>query len=221
MLLEICASTYQSAINAQKGQADRIELCENLSIGGVTPSKKLIKDVVETLKIPVFVLIRPRAGDFVYSEEEFNQMKADIEFCKSIDCKGIVSGVLLSDNSLDIERTKVLIELSKPLPFTFHRAFDQVKNPKETLQQLINLGCSRILTSGQQPTAHEGLLVLNHLRHLANNRLEILVGGSVRSSNAFQFKQAGFNEIHSSALVSGNDSNLEEIKKIIELIKSD
>ena len=129
MLLEICANSYQSAINAEKGDAHRIELCENLSVGGVTPNRNLIKQVVEKLSMPVNVLIRPRGGNFVYTDKEFNQMLNDIKFCKSIGCNGIVSGVLNPDNTIDVERTRQIIEVSKPINFTFHRAFDEIKEP--------------------------------------------------------------------------------------------
>ncbi len=149
MKLEICASNYQSANNAQNAGAHRIELCSELAVGGITPSYGLIKQVIENLSIPVFVLIRPRSGDFTYSDADFEIMKQDIQMCKKLGCKGIVSGVLNSDNTIDIERTKTLIELSKPLPFTFHRAFDWTPNPFEALKSLINLNVNRILTSSR------------------------------------------------------------------------
>ena len=222
MLLEICANSYQSAINAEKGGANRIELCENLSIGGITPNRDLIKHVIEELSIPVNVLIRPRGADFVYNDEEFEQMLNNIEFCKSIDCNGIVSGVLNSNNTIDIERTKQLIETSKPLSFTFHRAFDNVINPIIAINQLINLKTDYILTSGQAETALEGLETLKRLKKEAKGKIEILVGGSVRSSNILKFKKAGFNEVHSSAITDSEHSDLEhsdleEIKKLSSL----
>ena len=157
MLLEICANSFQSAINAQVAGAHRIELCSELAVGGITPSYGLIKKVIEKLSIPVYVLIRPRSGNFTYSEEEFNIMKADIILCKQLGCHGIVSGVLNTDNSIDSVRTKALIELSSPLPFTFHRAFDRAPDTFEALDQLIELGAGRILTSGQAPSAETGM----------------------------------------------------------------
>ena len=199
MKLEICANSYQSAKNACDAGAHRIELCQELSVGGITPSYGLLKKVIEELDIPVFVLIRPRSGNFVYSDNEFQIMKTDIQFCKDLGCNGIVSGVLKSDNTLDVERTKVLIDFAKPLPFTFHRAFDEVKNPKETLLQLIELGADRVLTSGQKTTAEEGLELLKELNVLAENRITILAGGGVSSKTATLFKEAGLTEIHASA----------------------
>jgi len=199
MKLEICANTYQSAKNALEAGAHRIELCQELSVGGITPSYGLLKKVIEELDIPVFVLIRPRSGNFVYSDDEFQIMKNDIQLCKDLGCKGIVSGVLKPDSTLDDERTKVLINLAKPLSFTFHRAFDEVKNPKAALLQLVELGADRVLTSGQKVTAEEGLELLKELNVLAENRITILAGGGISSKNANLFKEAGLSEIHASA----------------------
>lgn len=198
MLLEICANSYQSAKNAEDTGAHRIELCQELSVGGITPSYGLLKQVLENLSIPVFVLIRPRRGHFVYTDVEFEIMKTNIQICKDLGCAGIVSGILKEDNTIDIERTKQLVELSKPLPFTFHRAFDEVSNPKEAIQQLIDLGVERILTSGQETSAEKGIELLKELNYIADNRIILLVGGGVNAENAVQFKNARFSEIHAS-----------------------
>lgn len=199
MLLEICANSYQSARYAYKAGAHRIELCQELSVGGITPSYGLIKQVLKDIPIETFVLIRPRSGNFVYSDNEFEIMKQNIQFCKAIGCQGIVSGVLNDDNSIDISRTKKLIELSKPLSFTFHRGFDCTVNPRKTLEQLIDLGADRILTSGQKNKAIEGIELLIELKKQAKNRIKILVGSGVNSENAIRFKNANFDEIHASA----------------------
>lgn len=199
MKLEICANSYQSAKNAQIAGAHRIELCSELSVGGITPSYGLIKQVVDKLSIETFVLIRPRSGDFKYTDAEFEVMKKDIQLCKELGVSGIVSGVLNDDNTLDIERAKVLVELSKPLSFTFHRAFDCVPNPSETLEQLIDLGVSRILTSGQKPKAEEGLELLQQLQKQAKDRLTILAGSGINAKNAKQFKAINLLEVHASA----------------------
>ncbi len=199
MILEVCANSYQSAINAEKAGAHRIELCSELSIGGVTPSYGLIEKVVNDLSIPVFVLIRPRSGIFVYSDSEFEIIKNDIKICKKLGVAGIVSGVLNSDNSVDIERTKELIELSQPLSFTFHRAFDCIPNPKETLEQLMDLGVDRILTSGKKSKAIDGIELLKELQEIAGEKLTILAGSGINSKNASQFKEVGLREIHASA----------------------
>lgn len=209
MKLEICANSFQSAKNAQEAGAHRIELCSELSVGGITPSYGLIKKVMEKLHIETYVLIRPRSGNFTYSKEEFDIIKQDIQICKDMGCAGIVSGVLNEDNSLDKTRTKELIELSKPLTFTFHRAFDCVPNPIKTLEQLINLGVDRILTSGQEPSAEKGLELLKKLLEKAADKITILPGGGINPKNAILFKEAGFTEIHASAsqvILSENNS---------------
>lgn len=199
MKLEICTNSYKSAKNAQEAGAHRIELCQELSVGGITPSYGLLKQVIDTLSIPVFVLIRPRSGNFDYTEEEFDIMKQDIQLCKNLGCAGIVSGVLNKDNTIDIERTKELVELSRPLQFTFHRAFDCVKNPFEALEQLIPLGVERVLTSGFETSAEKGLNHLKQLQEQANGRITILAGSGITFENAKLFKEAGFKEIHASA----------------------
>ena len=199
MILEICANSYQSAENAQEAGAHRIELCQELEVGGITPSYGLIKYVIQNLEIPVFVLIRPRGGNFVYSDTEFNIMKNDIILCKDLGCHGIVSGVLNSDKTIDVKRIETLIELSKPLEFTFHRAFDKVANPKEALEQLIDIGAERVLTSGQHQTAELGLNLLKELNVIADGRITILAGGGISRANASKFRACGLKEIHASA----------------------
>ncbi|WP_223034692.1 copper homeostasis protein CutC [Hanstruepera marina] len=199
MLLEICANSYQSAVNAQEAGAHRIELCSELSVGGITPSYGLIKEVVAALSIPVYVLIRPRSGNFCYSTAEFEIMKQDIHICKELGCQGIVSGILNEDNTIDIKRTQELIKWADPLPFTYHRAFDCVPNPKQMLDVLIRLGVNRVLTSGQQSKAIDGIQLLCDLKEQAKNNITILVGSGINPENAIDFKKAGFNEIHASA----------------------
>ncbi|WP_411894261.1 copper homeostasis protein CutC [Winogradskyella sp. A2] len=201
MLLEICANSYHSAKNAQEAGAHRIELCNELSVGGITPSYGLIKQINEDLKIPVYVLIRPRSGNFEYSDDEFKTMKQDIKICKKLGCDGIVSGILNEDKSIDIKRTQTLIELSKPLPFTFHRAFDEVIDPKKALEQLIDLGVQRVLTSGQKEIAIKGIELLGELNKLSKGRILIIPGSGINAKNAMYFKTQGFKEIHASASV--------------------
>ena len=199
MILEICASSYQSAVNANIAGAHRIELCSEISVGGTTPSYGLLKKVMADINIPVHVLIRPRSGNFIYSGKEFDIMKENIRLCKELGCAGIVSGVLLEDNTIDIKRTSELIELSKPMSFTFHRAFDVVLHPREALLQLLNLGVNRLLTSGQQEKAESGIDLLIELQKLAKNKLTILPGSGINSENCIHFKNNDFTEIHSTA----------------------
>lgn len=207
MLLEICANSFQSAYNAQKAGAHRIELCVDLDVGGLTPSYGLIKKVIQDLTIPTFVLIRPRNGDFNYNMDEFEMMRSDIQIAKDLGCSGIVSGILNTDYSIDIERTKELVELSNPLPFTFHRAFDLLNEPIEAIEQLIDLGVERVLTSGQEYYAKAGIPLLQELKDSANGKIIILPGGGIDASNAILFKNAGFQEIHSAALIKKEEMN--------------
>ena len=138
MIIEVCAESYEYALKAEKAGANRIELCKDLHLDGLTPDYESAKRTIDSLNIPVFILIRPREGDFIYSNEEFELMKRDIIKFKKMGCKGIVSGVLNDDNSIDVKRTKDLIELSRPLEFTFHRAFDIVSDPLKEIENLIN-----------------------------------------------------------------------------------
>ncbi len=196
MIIEVCAESYEYAIKAEKAGADRIELCKDLHLDGLTPEYNVAKNVIDILNIPVFILIRPRAGDFIYSDEEFELMKQDIVKFKEIGCKGIVSGVLNDDNSIDIERTQELVELSKPLEFTFHRAFDIVSDPLEEIENLIEIGVNRVLTSGQKDKAIDGLDLLQKLKNISKNKIKIMPGSGINKSNIVNFDS--FNEIHGS-----------------------
>jgi copper homeostasis protein len=198
MIIEICANNFQSALNAQEAGADRIELCSELAVGGITPNYGLLKKVSE-LKIPVHVLIRPRSGDFMYSDSEFEVMKQNIALCKQLNCSGVVSGVLNKDLSVDMLRTKALIDFASPMTFTFHRAFDWTPNPIATAKKLAQIGVVRILTSGQAVSAIEGLPMLIQLRKTFNGI--ILAAGGINLNNVSKFKSHGFEEIHLSLTV--------------------
>ena len=198
MIIEVCAESYEYAVKAEKADADRIELCRDLQLDGLTPEYGTAKKTIQKLKIPVFVLIRPREGDFVYSNEEFELMKQDIIKFKEIGCKGIVSGILNNDKTIDIERTKELVKLSRPLEFTFHRAFDVVTNPYKELENLISLGVNRILTSGQKEQAYEGLKLLKELNKRANKKIKILPAGGLKFTMKNKFTDSGFKEMHGS-----------------------
>jgi len=198
MKLEICANSFLSAKNAQQAGAHRIELCSELAVGGVTPNYGLLTKVMAELSIDTFVLIRPRSGNFNFSDDEFEIMKRNIQLCKEIGCKGIVSGVLNYDNTIDVARTNELVSISKPLAFTFHRAFDLTPNPSQALDKLLSLGIDRVLSSGQKTSAEVGLKELKRLNKRADNKIIILPGGGVTVENSIQFKNAGFSEIHAS-----------------------
>ncbi len=194
MIIEVCAESYEYALRAEKAGANRIELCKDLHLDGLTPEYNAAKNVIDILNIPVFILIRPRAGDFIYSDEEFELMKQDIVKFKEMGCKGIVSGVLNDDSSIDIERTKELIELSEPLEFTFHRAFDVVSDPLNEIENLIEIGVTRILTSGQKNKAIEGLKLLKQLNVISKNRIIIMPGGGIKKNDIN--RMSFFKEIH-------------------------
>ena len=196
MIIEVCAESYEYAVKAEKAGADRIELCKDLHLDGLTPDYESSKRTIDTLDIPVFILIRPRGGDFIYSDEEFELMKRDILKFKKMGCKGIVSGVLNDDNSIDIKRTKELVELSRPLEFTFHRAFDTIINPLKEIENLIELGIDRVLTSGQKEKAIDGLVLLKQLNSISKNRIKIMPGSGINKSNIVNF--VNFEEIHGS-----------------------
>ena len=196
MIIEVCAESYEYALKAEKAGANRIELCKDLHLDGLTPDYESAKRTIDSLNIPVFILIRPREGDFIYSNEEFELMKRDIIKFKEMGCKGIVSGVLNDDNSIDVKRTKDLIELSRPLEFTFHRAFDIVSDPLKEIENLIRLGVDRILTSGQKNKAIEGLYLLEKLNNISKKRIVIMPGSGISNTNFKKFNS--FNEIHGS-----------------------
>jgi len=229
MIVEICANSFESAEAAQNGGANRIELCTQLAHGGLTPSHELIEKVITELSIPVHVLIRPRKGDFCYSVDEINTMIDDIEFCKKIGCEGVVSGILTTDSKIDILSTKRLIEASKGMDFTFHRAFDCAENPIESLEQIIEFKIKRVLSSGQMPTAVEGMSLLSEMKKLSNGKVEIMPGSGVNTENALFFKDEGFCSIHLSATIQpkekttsffeGGVEGVSDINTIEEVVK--
>jgi copper homeostasis protein len=232
MIVEICANSFESARIARECGANRIELCTELSVGGLTPSHGLIEKVVAQLDIPVHVLIRPRSGNFVYSEAEVDVMLRDIALCKELGCAGIVSGVLTSENTIDKNATRVLVDASEGMEFTFHRAFD-LTTGTEYLDTLLELGVTRLLSSGLKPTAIEGIEFLKKLKAISEGKIQIMPGSGINSTNALEFKKAGFEMIHFSAIKKQLKSNTEslafgsenigtsdpkEILKIIELL---
>ncbi len=208
MLVEVCANSLQSALNAQRSGAHRIEICSELGVGGISPSHGLLRLVREQLTIPIHVLIRPRSGHFTYSESEFQVMMADIAFCKELGVEGIVSGVLKADSTLDFERTRELVEWAKPLHFTFHRAFDWVPHPETVLKQLEEIGVDTVLTSGKQPTAEKGLENLRKWQK--TTQMTLMAGGGVNPENAMRFKEAGLYALHLSGTAFVNKVALDQ-----------
>jgi copper homeostasis protein len=177
--LEICAETLQACVAAREGGADRIELCSGLSEGGLTPSHGLIRRAVLESRLPVHVLLRPRAGDFVYSASEFDVICSDLEHAAQLGAAGIVFGILREDNTVDVQRTSKLVELATPLEVTFHRAFDQTADLWQSLEDVIACGCDRILSSGAKSSAGDGESILTALVEQARGRIRIMAGGGI------------------------------------------
>jgi copper homeostasis protein len=181
--LEICADSVESALIAQQSGADRIELCDNLAEGGTTPGPGKILCAKSNLDIAVHVIIRPRGSDFLYSDNEFDIMRRDIEFCGKAGADGVVLGILRKDGSVDSERTARLVELADPMSVTFHRAFDMCVDPVKGLEDIINTGATRVLTSGQKNRAIEGVGMLASLVELAGERIIVMPGSGINENN--------------------------------------
>jgi len=200
--LEVIGFTIEGCMIAQKAGADRIELCDNPADGGTTASYGFIKAAREKLQIELFPIIRPRGGDFFYSDDEFTIIKNDVRVCKELGCDGIVIGILTKDGKVDKLKCSLLVEYVYPLGVTFHRAFDRTVDPFEALEDIIEIGCERILTSGQMPTAFEGAELIKQLIGKADDRIIIMPGSGVRSENTVQIAEAtGAVEFHSSARI--------------------
>lgn len=243
--LEICVDSIESALNAQLAGADRIELCANLIEGGTTPSYGTIISARSNLNILLHVIIRPRGGDFLYTDIEYDIMRRDIETCGESGVDGIVIGILTSDGKIDIDRTARLVEFSKPMSVTFHRAFDMCTDPVRGIEEIIQSGASRLLTSGQKKTAAEGSALINKLVKQSRGRIIIMPGSGVDEKNITTLAEnTGASEFHLTGRMSiesemtfrqqglsmnGNfDINdfsrkvadTEKIKKIIHILKT-
>lgn len=218
--LEIACFNPESALIAQKGGADRVELCDNIKEGGTTPDFEITRRTREQLAIPLYVMIRPRGGNFVYSNEEFQQMKKDIQHFKTLGVDGFVFGILNDNKIINVQQNSELVAAAKPLPCTFHRAFDEVQDVFQSLEAVVQCGFSTLLTSGTMPNVIEGISVLQQLVKKANNRITIMPGGGLRSDNIKILQQqtsAGF--YHSSAITDGSETaSLEEVKALKAMI---
>jgi copper homeostasis protein len=200
MTLEIAVFNIQSAFLAAEAGADRIELCENAPEGGTTASFGTLKFARDKISIPIFPMIRPRGGDFLYRDEEFEVMQKDVLLGKELGFEGVVFGLLNADGSVDITRTAKLVELAYPMEVTFHRAFDRAADPFQALEDIIECGCTKILTSGQLPNANDGKTLIKQLTEKADDRIIIMPGSGVRSENIKELaKFTGAVEMHSSA----------------------
>jgi copper homeostasis protein len=198
-VFEVCAESVEAAQAAESGGADRIELCSQLPIGGITPEIELTRAAVRALSIPVHVLIRPRGGDFVFTVDEFDQMRRQIELAKEAGAAGVAVGVLLPDGRVDVKRTRELVELGRPLNVTFHRAFDETPNLTESLEAVIETGADCLLTSGGAADVLAGAESIAELRRQAGERLAVMAGGGLRLDNLVEVvRRTGVSHVHGS-----------------------
>ena len=198
-IIEIATADFATTKSAVDGGADRIELCANLAEGGTTASYATIKKCREAFAVSLFPIIRPRGGDFLYTKDEFEIMLQDVRLCKQLGCDGVVIGLLNMDGSIDVARTAQLVEAAYPLGVTIHRAFDRCREPFEAMEQLIDMGCERILTSGQQPSVADGVELVAELNKKADGRIIIMPGSGVRKENIKMLaERTGCMEFHSS-----------------------
>lgn len=202
MILEVCVDSFSSLLIAKEAGADRIELCSALNIGGLTPSYGLMKQARDIGDIEIFVMIRPRSGNFFYHDTELETMKEDIQLAKEMGFHGLVTGVLKRDGKIDLERMAELVEEAGPLKLVLHRAFDHAKNPEEDMEALIHMGIGRILTSGQRETALEGKAYIAKLEKKYGHRIAIMPGSGVNASNIEELHElTGCREYHMSGKV--------------------
>jgi copper homeostasis protein len=194
--IEVCAFSFESCLAAEKGGANRIELCGSMYEGGTTPSAGLIQLVKQRINVEIHAMIRPRGGDFCYSEDETSVMQADILMAKELGCEGIVLGILQPNGQVNIAKTKALVDLAKPMQVTFHRAIDMTSDYSKALEDIIETGCDRILTSGQKNTAIEGIKAIENLVKQAGGRIQIMAGSGVNANNAQMIIYAGVNALH-------------------------
>jgi copper homeostasis protein len=186
VLLELCAESFQAALAGETGGADRIELCSALALGGVTPGAELMDTAIRSLTIPIHVLIRPREGNFEYSASEFDLMQRQVEQAKSAGARGVALGVLLPGGRVDVERSRKLTELARPMSVTFHRAFDETRNLSESLESVIETGADNLLTSGGAPDVLSGVEMIAKLFHQAGKRIQVIAGGGLRLENVVE-----------------------------------
>ena len=221
MIIEICATSLKSIINAQDAGADRIELCQEYLKGGVTPSQTFTLESIQNSRIPINILIRPRGGDFNFTDEEFEIMTESIYDFKNYNVNGFVVGFLNDKNKLDSNRLAEFRNISKGYELIFHRAFDYIENQDESLELLIENNFDRVLCSGSTSDSEQGLEKLIHLKNVAGNKISIMPGGGINLKNFNLFKSSNFNEIHLSAIDKNIslDSNYDIIKEIVEMSK--
>lgn len=218
-LLEIACFDSESAVIAQDSGADRIEFCADYSSGGITPSFENLNEIRKLISIPLFVMIRPRVGNYIYSDSEFESMKDSIAQCRVLKVDGVVTGILTPKNMIDIKRCTELVSMAKPMHVTFHRAFDETPEPLKALDEVIGCGFDRILTSGKKENAVTGITLISELISAAKEKIRIMPGGGVRSGNISELIKTGAKEFHSSALnlqtMRADENEIRQMKKKI------
>jgi copper homeostasis protein len=224
-LLEISVESVEAAAAAERGGAGRIEFCANTREGGTTPSAESMRLVRQQARIPIFAMIRPRAGDFSYSDDEFERMKQEVDTAKRFGMDGVVLGLLRRDGRVDLDRSKELVERAGPLPVTFHRAFDECVDLRSALEDVIRTGATRVLTSGGKPTAPEAWDVLRDLVRIAGERVGILPGSGIHAGNiADAVQRVGAGEYHAglSSVVKRPAENVkafeDEVRKVVDIL---
>jgi len=225
-ILEISVESVAAAMAAERGGAQRIEFCANAREGGTTPSDELLRAVRERVRLPILSMVRPRAGDFVYSDAEFEIMRRDIQAAKEFQMDGVVLGLLEADGRIDVERSAQLVEQARPLPVTYHRAFDESRDLQKSLEDVIKTGAARLLTSGGRRTAPEALGVLAELVRIAGERLIVMPGSGIHAGNIRKVaRTTGAREFHAglSSVIASPANNLaafeEEVRKLAAALR--
>jgi copper homeostasis protein len=220
VLVEICVEGIRSAIAAEAGGADRVELCLDMGVGGLTPETGDIAEACRLLRIPVHVLIRPRAGGFVYSDDEFAAMIRSVDTAKASGASGVVLGLNLASGAIDLVRTAELVARARPLSVTFHKAFDELHDPLSGLGDLLAIGIERVLTSGRAATAREGLMFLSELTQRAAGRIAVMAGGRVTEPDIPFLLAAGLREIHvGSSVMTAGATDLGRVRSLVETVR--
>lgn len=222
--VEICCNSVESARNAKAAGAKRIELCDNLEVGGLTPPENAVEECVKELRLRTHVLVRPRAGDFCYSQSEYEVIKRQVEMCSRCGAHAVVVGFLHEDGTVDVERTREIVRIAAPMQVTFHRAFDECTEPFTALEKIIECGCHRILTSGCAASAEIGIPMLHQLVEKAARRIVILAGAGITPQNAVEIiTKTNVPEIHGSCKRTLPDGSLitdeETVRQLIDVVK--
>lgn len=215
VLIEACVDSVESALAAERGGAHRLELCDNLAVGGTTPSAELVAEVQERAGLPIMAMVRPRGGSFVHTAAELDQMRLDLERLKTQGVEGLVIGILAADSQIDAERTREFVQLAGGTPVTFHKAFDRVPDQSAGLDALMSAGVARVLTSGGAPAALAGVDTLAALVARGSGRIHVLAGGKVRGENVREIVRAsGVREVH--ARCEGDEAQIRAIAKALD-----